>query len=526
MPVLVSQLLQAIGDGPLRARGTTLHDPDLNEVLLDDGVTALGPGQIVLGIRPGAEQDLLHRAAAAGCPAVVVGTDAATEDVEAPEGVVVLESDVAWTQLFVLLRTMLLASHDEASDDTGPSSVHGLADAVAVMVGGSVVLYDRAHRVIAYSVQGHPIDKVRRDAILGRRTPDQWVRRFTVDRTAYETYSDPGRVVRVADYEEMRTRLRIAVHTGNEVIGEISVGEGSTPFGPHAEQALQRAARLAVPVMLRHRRAQDVEKTTRERTIMQLLRDGTLPTAAFGDAGEGRDVFLLGFGLDAAPEQRTGPGDEIASERFGHFLSLHLGAIDPASLVAQLDGVYWAVVPAGSATLERLTKSAHAALGQLDRMGVHANAALGGRAVAAAEAPATKQTIEDLLAVAQAGGGTGRVMTPDTSWAELVLVGACRGVAESGKVAAGPIDALLEHDQRNDSDLVGTLAVFLDEFGSVSASASRLFLHPNTLRHRIQRISEVSGLDLNDSSQRLAAAILLRSAHLEGFPSTREAPQG
>jgi DNA-binding PucR family transcriptional regulator len=511
--VLVSQLLQAIGDGPLRARGTTLHDPDLNEVLLDDQVTSLGAGQIVLGIRPGAEQDLVDRAAAAGCPAVVVGSDA---QVEPAECVVVLESDVAWTQLFVLLRTMLLASHDEASDDTGPSSVHGLADAVAVMVGGSVVLYDRAHRVIAYSVQGHPIDEVRRDAILGRRTPDQWVRRFTVDRTAYETYADPGRVVRVAEYEEMRTRLRIAVHTGNEVIGEISVGEGSTPFGPHAEQALQRAARLAVPVTLRHRRAQDVEKTTRERTIRQLLRDGTLPTGAFGDAGEGRDVFLLGFGLDAAPEQRTTPGDELASERFGHFLSLHLGAIDPASLVAQLDGVYWAVVPFGSGSVERLTKSAHAALNQLDRMGVHANAALGGRAVAAVDAPATKHTIEDLLAVARAGGGTGRVMTPDTSWAELVLVGACRGVSESGKLASSPIDVLLEHDRRSDSDLVGTLAVFLDEFGSVSASASRLFLHPNTLRHRIQRISEVSGLDLDDSNQRLAAAILLRGAQLEG----------
>lgn len=62
-----------------------------------------------------------------------------------------LESDVLWTQLFVLIRTMLLASHDEASGERGPGSVHGLADAVAVMVGAAVVLYDRAHKVIAYS---------------------------------------------------------------------------------------------------------------------------------------------------------------------------------------------------------------------------------------------------------------------------------------------------------------------------------------------------------------------------------------
>ncbi len=509
--MLVSTLLRAIGDGPLTARGTMQHDPDLNEVLLDDGVTSLGPGQIVLAIRPGVEQDLVDRAAEAGCPAVVLGADTPVDAVDPPENVVVLECGVGWTQLFVLLRTMLLASHGEANDDTGPSSVHGLADAVAVMVGGSVVLYDRAHRVVAYSVQGHPIDQVRRDAILGRRTPDQWVRRFTVDRTAYETYSDPGAVVRVGNYEEMRTRLRIAVHTGGDVIGEISVGEGDTPFGPHAEEALQRAARLAVPAMLRHRRAQDVEQTARTRTVMQLLRDGSAPTGAFGESGEGLKLFLLGFSLDTTAEQRTDPGDELASERFGHFLSLHLAAVEPLSVVAQFDGVFWALVPAGRATVDRLTASADAALGQLERMGVQGRAALSETAVGPPEAPTTKRTIDNLLAVARAGGGNRRVMTPTTSWAELVMVGACRGGTESSKDARSPIADLLEHDERNDSDLVATLAIFLDEFGSVSSAAARLFLHTNTLRHRLQRISEVSGIDLTDSTQRLAAAILLRS---------------
>ncbi|GAA2400467.1 helix-turn-helix domain-containing protein [Actinomadura vinacea] len=509
--VLLSELLHAIGEGPLRTRGKAEFDLDLNEVLLDDGVTPLGPGQVVLGIRPGTEQHLLDRAVAAGCQAVVVATGAAAEP---REGVVVLESDVAWTQLFVLVRTMLLASHDEAIDDSGPTSVHGLADAVAVMVGGSVVLYDRAHRVIAYAVQGHEIDHVRRDAILGRRTPDQWIRRFTIDRTAYQTYSEPGKVVRVADYAGLHTRLRIAVHTGNEVIGEISVAEGANPFPSHAEHALQRAARLAVPVMLRHRRAQDVERTTREHAVRQLLWEGVLSAHTFGDRQEAHEVLVLGFGLHSEPEPRSGPSDELVSERFVHFLSLHLGTIEPAALVAQLDGVYWAVVPAGEATAERLAKSAGAALGHLGLMGVRANAALGPRAVRPDMVPAAKRIVEDLLAAARSAGGNGRVMTPDSSWAELVLAAACRGLAEGG-VSRGPIEALVEHDRRSDSDLVGTLAVFLDEFGSVSASASRLFLHPNTLRHRIQRITEVSGFDFNDSNQRLAAAIVLRGAHIE-----------
>ena len=507
--MLLSELLRAIGDGPLRARDTTDLDPDLNEVLLDDGATGLGPGQVVLAIRPGVEQDLVSRAEEAGCPAVVVGSRAA---VESSAQVVVLESDVAWTQLFVLLRTMLLASHDEASDDSGPTSVHGLADAVAVMVGGSVVLYDRAHRVVAYSVQGHAIDQVRRDAILGRRTPDQWIRRFTVDRTAYQTYTDPGTVVRVADYDGLHTRLRIAVHAGNEVIGEISVAEGANPFPPHADQALQRAARLAVPVMLRHRRAQDVEKSSRERAVRQLLSEGTFPASASGDRLDTGRLFVLGFDLDSDIERRRADGDEVISERFVHFLSLHLGAIDAASLVAPLDGVYWAVLPVGETATDQIAKNARAALGQLDRMGVRANVARGPIATAPAEVVAARQIVDDLLAVARAAGDTGRVLEPDSSWAELVLVAARRGIAETGALIRGPIEALIEHDERNDAGLVETLAVFLEEFGSVSASATRLFLHPNTLRHRIQRIAEVSGLDLEDANQRLAASLLVEEA--------------
>lgn len=506
--MLLSDLLLAIGEGPLRTRTVPEFDPDLNEVLLDDGSTSLGPGQVVLAIRPGAEQGLIDRAEAAGCRAVVVASDVA---VEPPAGVTVLESDVAWTQLFVLLRTMLLASHDEARDDAGPSSVHGLADAVAVMVGGSVVLYDRAHRVIAYSVQGHEIDHVRRDAILGRRTPDQWVRRFTIDRTAYQTYSEPGRVVRVANYEGLYPRLRIAVHTGNEVIGEISVAEGGTQFPPHAEQALQRAARLAVPVMLRHRRAQDVEKSSRERAVRQLLCDGVLSTQTLGDGSGTPPLFILGFDLSGGHDDSNALGDDLVSERFVHFLSLHLGAIDAASMVAPLDTVYWAVVPAGEATAEHLAKSAQIALGQLDRMGVAANAALGQVVPTPEKAPAARRIVDDLLSIARAAGAHGRVLTPDRNWAELVLVAACRGLDQSGGVPRGPIEALVAHDQRNDSELTVTLETFLDEFGSISAAASRLFLHPNTLRHRIQRITEVSGLDLEDANQRLAAAVLLRS---------------
>ncbi|WP_029089762.1 PucR family transcriptional regulator [Brevibacterium album] len=507
--MLLSELIQTVGQGPVAVRHHGAVDPDLDEVLLDDGVSSLGPGKIVLAVLPGQEQSLLESAKAHGCQAVVVSASAAVDD---PADITVLETSLGWTQLFVLLRTMLLSSHDEASNDAGPGSVHGLADAVAIMVGGSVVLYDRAHRVIAYSVQGHEIDSVRRDTILGRRTPDQWIRRFTVDRTAYETYAKPGSVVRMADYADLHTRLRIAVHAGGETIGEISVAEGSEPFAAHAEGALQRAAELAVPVMLRHHRSQNVERIARESTVRALLSGSPLPAQRSHEVpfDSGSGIVPVGFALTVRDAHRIGAVEDVTGERFVHFLTLHMRSAEPTSLVAKIDDTYWALVPGESTSSEHLRSITHTALAQLSRMGVRAHAAIGTLSDSREELPFTSRVVLDLLDLG--ADSHGQVLMPETNWAQLVLAAAQRGIRESGALPDGPLTTIRDHDRKHETAFMETLTVFLEEFGSVSAAATRLYLHPNTLRHRMQRIREISGLDLSDSDQRLAVSLHLDAA--------------
>ncbi len=48
-------------------------------------------------------------------------------------------------------------------------------------MGGFVVLYNAQHEVMAYPNLDDDVDEVRRDTILGRRTPDSWIRRFQFD---------------------------------------------------------------------------------------------------------------------------------------------------------------------------------------------------------------------------------------------------------------------------------------------------------------------------------------------------------
>jgi GAF domain-containing protein/PucR-like helix-turn-helix protein/diguanylate cyclase with GGDEF domain len=53
-----------------------------------------------------------------------------------------------------------------------------------------------------------------------------------------------------------------------------------------------------------------------------------------------------------------------------------------------------------------------------------------------------------------------------------------------------------EYDQQRNTALLRTLEEFLRRRGNISSTAEALYVHPNTLRQRLRRIQELSGLDL------------------------------
>jgi purine catabolism regulator len=61
---------------------------------------------------------------------------------------------------------------------------------------------------------------------------------------------------------------------------------------------------------------------------------------------------------------------------------------------------------------------------------------------------------------------------------------------------ADAVSKLAEYDEQRGSQLVTTLEEFLRRHGSISATSEALYVHPNTLRQRLRRIAELSGLDL------------------------------
>jgi sugar diacid utilization regulator len=57
---------------------------------------------------------------------------------------------------------------------------------------------------------------------------------------------------------------------------------------------------------------------------------------------------------------------------------------------------------------------------------------------------------------------------------------------------------LIDYDARRKAELVRTLTQYLEHGGNYDATAAELSVHKSTLKYRLQRIRELTGLDLND----------------------------
>ncbi|MEW6243369.1 MAG: PucR family transcriptional regulator ligand-binding domain-containing protein [Bacillota bacterium] len=75
---------------------------------------------------------------------------------------------------------------------------------------------------------------------------------------------------------------------------------------------------------------------------------------------------------------------------------------------------------------------------------------------------------------------------------------------------------LLQYDEKTDSDLIRTLETYFSCQENIKATAQKMFIHPNTVRYRLNRISDLVGLSLERSEDRLNLQIGLKVHRLLG----------
>jgi len=80
---------------------------------------------------------------------------------------------------------------------------------------------------------------------------------------------------------------------------------------------------------------------------------------------------------------------------------------------------------------------------------------------------------------------------------------------------------LVAYDEQYETDLLGTLATFLDCDANVNATAARLITHRHTVRYRFERVRELTGLEVSSTDGREKLSLGLKAMRVLGIAPPR-----
>ncbi len=149
--------------------------------------------------------------------------------------------------------------------------------------------------------------------------------------------------------------------------------------------------------------------------------------------------------------------------------------------------------------------------------------AVGRSRIAADPADLPRAASEALLAanVAEGNGQEGALAFEQTGAYRLLLSTMSENPLELQRFYAETVEPLVAYDEQYETDLVQTLETFLDADGNVAGTAQRLFTHRHTIYYRLERVRELSGLDVSSSDGREKLSLGLKAMRVLGIASAR-----
>ncbi len=147
--------------------------------------------------------------------------------------------------------------------------------------------------------------------------------------------------------------------------------------------------------------------------------------------------------------------------------------------------------------------------------------AVGRSRIAADPAELGRAASEALLAanVAEGGAHDGPLAFEQTGAYRLLLSAMSENPQELQRFYSETVEPLVAYDEQYETDLVGTLAAFLEADGNVAGTAQRLFTHRHTIYYRLERVRELSGLDVGSSDGREKLSLGLKAMRVLGIAS-------
>jgi GAF domain-containing protein len=284
------------------------------------------------------------------------------------------------------------------------------------------------------------------------------------------------------------------VAAGAEHLGALAATRARPPFGQEADELLRAVAnQLAVAL----HKATLIERLTAEnivRDLFEALERGSIDVAEARARAAGCDLRRRHLVLHVEPVQ--GHGDPRPWPAVAERTEARLRRLAPGALCDTGRESLRALMPlrAGSDDADRaeLERALHE-LGGAERVVVGVSTLRRG----VSEGQRSMREAADAAHIARALVRGGGAMAYADLGASKYLVRLPLDEAPHD-VHCEAVERLMEYDRRRRSQLVATLEQYLRDRRSIATTARALYIHPNTLRQRLDRIEKLSGLDLAD----------------------------
>jgi sugar diacid utilization regulator len=169
-------------------------------------------------------------------------------------------------------------------------------------------------------------------------------------------------------------------------------------------------------------------------------------------------------------------------------------------------------------------RAAEAVLREMDSALSGYTFALGRSRIAEDPSELPRAAGEALLAanVAEGGSPEGALLAFEQTGAyRLLLSTMTENPGELQRFYAETVEPLVAYDEQYETELLQTLETFLEADGNVAGTAQRLFTHRHTVYYRLERVRELTGLDVSSSDGREKLSLGLKAMRVLGISSAR-----
>jgi GAF domain-containing protein len=300
--------------------------------------------------------------------------------------------------------------------------------------------------------------------------------------------------------------------TGGERVGLLCAG--SAPGAVFPREAAEMARAIAHLSAVAIKRAELIESLTNTNIIKDLFEALAAGASTFA-ATKATEVrfqltrsYLVVFARPAGGREQGSGAWRAAAEAIGH----ELATLSPNCAVETGPGPVRALLGLESRRAQRSEEILRAVRELGERMG--AVIGVSGTRDTPEEGPRAYREAEDAAAIGCALLGSGGAIAYSELGAYRYLVQIAPENAPHDRMREA-VDRLIAYDTRRRTALLDTLERYLTERRSVIESARTLFVHPNTLRQRLARIEELTGLNL-DEDDLLSLELAIKLARLHG----------